>query len=100
MKISIGRHRSESNPLEGVRLTAAEARQVADLARALAASDVPDDDIRTMRTALARHALYLEEAGIWTEAGTRTDAERQAEHERTLILCEAARTAPIVRRAV
>jgi hypothetical protein len=74
---------TRSMPLEGVKLTTAEQRQADTLSKALAG--VADETLLILRAALATESLRLDAAQEWTDPGSDTDTQRQADLERTLI---------------
>jgi len=81
------RYATRSAPLEGATFSPAEKREADALSKALAG--LADETLLTLRAALGSEILRLDAASEWTDPGTETDTQRQADLERTIIVWQA-----------
>jgi hypothetical protein len=93
MKILPARARTHSNPIDGVTFSVEDNAKIAKIAQGLA---LVSDDVRsTIRNAVAREVVWLEQVGDWT-AGEAELARREG-LELALLTYQATYTAGIIK---
>lgn len=78
--------RTQGNPLLGIEFSQRETADAAQTAAVLA-QHLGYEELRVIRTALARYSLHLDELSDWTDGENETD--RREQYERTLKLLHA-----------
>jgi hypothetical protein len=93
MKISLTRSRTHSNPTDGVSFSAEDNTKITEIAQGLAL--MPDGVRSTIRNAVAREIIWLEQVGDWTIG--EADAARREGLEIALLTYQATYVAGMIK---